>query len=111
MRNCCASSFCLRPRPSLHNVKTMTRTLLIAGFTSFLAATAVFSQTTDANINTLTDQEKADGWQLLFDGQDLNGWHNFKMEGVRPGWQVKDGALVCADPHNAGDIVTSNQFE
>ena len=57
--------------------------------------------------NTLTDAEKADGWQLLFDGTDFAGWHNFKHDGVRPGWQVKDGALVCADPHNAGDIVTT----
>ena len=60
--------------------------------------------------NTLTDAEKAAGWQLLFDGNDLNGWHNFKKEGVRAGWQVKDGSLVCVDPHNAGDIVTSNEF-
>ena len=62
-------------------------------------------------VNTLTDVEKAAGWQLLFDGQTFSGWHNFKKDGVRPGWQVKDGALVCADPHNAGDIVTSNQFQ
>ena len=60
--------------------------------------------------NTLTEAEKAAGWQLLFDGQSFNGWHNFKKEGVRPGWQIKDGTLVCVDPHNAGDIVTSNQF-
>lgn len=26
-------------------------------------------------INTLTSQEKAQGWQLLFDGQTLKGWH------------------------------------
>ncbi len=60
--------------------------------------------------NTLTKAEKAEGWQLLFDGTDLKGWHNFKSSGVRPGWQVEDGVLVCADPHNAGDIVTSNEF-
>jgi hypothetical protein len=64
----------------------------------------------DAPVNTLTESEKSAGWQLLFDGASLNGWHNFKKEGVRPGWQVKDGTLVCVDPHNAGDIVTSNQF-
>ncbi len=64
----------------------------------------------DAPVNTLTDSEKAAGWQLLFDGTSLNGWHNFKKEGVRPGWQIKNGTLVCVDPHNAGDIVTSNQF-
>ncbi len=64
-----------------------------------------------AEINTLTESEKSAGWRLLFDGRDLDGWHNFKREGVRAGWQVKDGALVCADPHNAGDIVTSNKFD
>jgi hypothetical protein len=60
--------------------------------------------------NTLTTEEKAAGWKLLFDGKDLSGWHNFKKEGVKPGWQVKDGALVCVDPHNAGDIVTTQKF-
>jgi hypothetical protein len=63
-----------------------------------------------APINTLTSEEKAAGWKLLFDGKDLNGWHNFKHEGVRPGWQVKDGTLACIDPHDAGDIVTREAF-
>jgi hypothetical protein len=73
---------------------------------------ALFGQSGgDANINTLTDAEKAAGWQLLFNGQDFSGWHNFKREGVRAGWQVKDGTLACIDPHNAGDIVTSNKFD
>ncbi|HWD20192.1 MAG TPA: DUF1080 domain-containing protein [Verrucomicrobiae bacterium] len=61
--------------------------------------------------NTLTDKEKSDGWQLLFDGTSFSGWHNFRREGVAPGWQVKDGALVCVDPHHAGDIISSNQFD
>jgi len=61
--------------------------------------------------NTLSSAEKRDGWQLLFDGQNFDGWHNFKQDGVRPGWQVKDGCLVCADPHNAGDIVTTSKFD
>jgi len=60
--------------------------------------------------NTLTKAEKAAGWQLLFDGTNFDGWHNFRMDGVRSGWQVTNGTLTCVDPHNAGDIVTSNQF-
>ena len=60
--------------------------------------------------NTLTAAETQAGWKLLFDGKTLNGWHNFKKEGVKPGWQVKDGNLVCVDPHNAGDIVTTEKF-
>ena len=60
--------------------------------------------------NTLTDSEKAAGWQLLFNGTDFTGWRNFKQEGVRPGWQVRDGAMVCVDPHAAGDLVTTQAY-
>ena len=63
-----------------------------------------------SGLNVLTDEERAAGWRLLFNGEDFAGWHNFKREGVRPGWQVKDGLLVCADPHDAGDLVTTAKF-
>lgn len=63
-----------------------------------------------AKPNTLSASEKTAGWKLLFDGKSLNGWSNFKKDSVRPGWVVKDGLLVCADPHDAGDIVTKEQF-
>ncbi len=69
------------------------------------------SQTDDANANTLTPEERKEGWHLLFDGKTLNGWHNFRRSDVRPGWQVQNGALVCADPKNAGDIVTIGQYD
>ena len=65
----------------------------------------------DAKLNTLSDAEKAAGWKLIFNGKDFTGWHNFKKESVRPGWQVKDGTLACVDPHNAGDLVTSEKFD
>ena len=84
-----------------------TRLLLLT--CTFIAALRL-AVAEDAKINTLSAAEKTAGWKLLFDGQSLNGWHNFKKEGVRPGWQVKDGALVCVDPHNAGDIVTTEKF-
>jgi len=61
--------------------------------------------------NTLTRTEKAAGWELLFNGVNFDGWHNFRRADVRPGWQVTNEMLVCADPHNAGDIVTSNQYD
>src|SRR5437588_10007206 len=80
----------------------ITCVLLLAATTDRLSA---------GEANTLTAEEKAAGWKLLFNGKDLSGWHNFKREGVRPGWQVKNGALACVDPHNAGDIVTADQFD
>jgi Domain of Unknown Function (DUF1080) len=61
--------------------------------------------------NTLTDREKSDGWILLFNGHDFTGWHNFKRDDVRPGWQVEGGELICADPKQAGDIVTTQKFD
>lgn len=64
-----------------------------------------------ARMNTLTDEEKTAGWKLLFNGKDLTGWHNFGREDVRPGWQIKDGVLVCADPHDAGDLCTNEQYD
>src|SRR5665213_955768 len=82
---------------------------LIITASAVLASTFI-SLAADETANTLTDAEKAGGWQLLFNGKDFSGWHNFKREDVRPGWEVKDGKLICIDPHQAGDIVTSGQF-
>ncbi|MES2573142.1 MAG: DUF1080 domain-containing protein [Verrucomicrobiota bacterium] len=88
-------------------MKLLSRFLLPA---MALLLLSPLSQAEPAEPNTLTAEEKAAGWTLLFDGQTLNGWHNFKAEGVRPGWQVKDGALTCVDPHQAGDIVTTEKY-
>ncbi|MBN1362436.1 MAG: DUF1080 domain-containing protein [Sedimentisphaerales bacterium] len=65
----------------------------------------------EAEANTLTDDEKTAGWKLLFNGRNLDGWHSFRREDIRPGWQVRNGALVCADPHNAGDLCTDEQYD
>ncbi len=81
------------------NKQTLFCLGLLLTSATFLQTMNVQAQTDTTNLNKLSDAEKA------------AGWHNFKREGVRPGWQVKDGALVCADPHNAGDIVTSNKFD
>jgi hypothetical protein len=83
------------------------KTFIASTSFALLLALPAFAQ----DNNTLTDAEKAAGWQLLFDGQDFNGWHNFRRDGVQSGWEVKDGTLTCVDPQKAGDIVTSNQFD
>ena len=61
--------------------------------------------------NTLTDAQKSAGWKLLFDGDSLKGWHNFKRTDIRPGWQTTNGTLICANPSNAGDIVTAEKYD
>jgi len=60
--------------------------------------------------NQLTQQEKAKGWQLLFDGKTLNGWKTFKNQ---PGsWKVSEGMLcsASADAGNA-DLLTNGVYE
>jgi len=34
----------------------------------------------NAPVNTLTAKEKANGWQLLFDGKKTDGWHGYNMK-------------------------------
>lgn len=65
--------------------------------------------------NTLTPQERADGWQLLFDGKDLNGWHSFLEQGPGRDWSVQDGAIMLkkskSDPEkDYADLVTNGEF-
>jgi Domain of Unknown Function (DUF1080) len=66
-----------------------------------------------AKPNTLTDQEKADGWKLLFDGKTTDGWRAFKGKDVPEVWKVIDDALVVSSKNGkgGGDIVTEEQYD
>ena len=83
---------------------------LTVGTAALLALTAGLAAADDTNLNTLTAEEKAAGWQLLFNGANFNGWHCFNATGINPGWVIKDGCMVCADPQRAGDIVTGDEY-
>ncbi|MFT7031179.1 MAG: cytochrome c, partial [Marinoscillum sp.] len=43
--------------------------------------------------NTLSNQEKADGWKLLFDGKSTGSFHKFKSEAIGGKWKVMDNTL------------------
>ena len=44
-------------------------------------------------LNTLSDQEKADGWKLLFNGKDFEGWD--RDEGRYAGeWTIENGVII-----------------
>ncbi len=59
--------------------------------------------------NTLSEDDRRAGWQLLFDGRTLAGWHLYQKPGVTSGWAVEDGMLVRVGP--GGDLVTERQFD
>ncbi|MEN7546755.1 DUF1080 domain-containing protein [Rapidithrix thailandica] len=58
--------------------------------------------------NQLLEEEKAEGWKLLFDGQTTQGWHSYLQEGV-VGWEVKEG--VISTEGGSGDLATDEEFE
>lgn len=58
--------------------------------------------------NTLTSEEKASGWKLLFDGKTTNGWRGFKQKMAPSGWQAVDGELTRVG--GGGDLLTNEQY-
>ncbi|EDM28487.1 probable secreted glycosyl hydrolase [Lentisphaera araneosa HTCC2155] len=46
-----------------------------------------------AEMNTLSDEQKSEGWQLLFDGKTTNGWVNYQSDKLNPLWVAEDGCL------------------
>jgi hypothetical protein len=70
----------------------------------------------DPPANVLTDEEKAAGWKLLWDGKTSDGWRSAKAETFpSKGWEMKDGVLTVhasggAESAAAGDIITKERF-
>jgi hypothetical protein len=57
-------------------------------------------------VNALSDEERASGWQLLFDGKTLGGW---KTDTGQPSRRpVEDGAL---NPHRCGGYMLIHEKE
>src|SRR5262245_39666931 len=76
----------------------------------FFVCTACFAQ----QPNTLTPQEKQQGWILLFEGKTTHGWHTYLRDTVESKWQVRDGAIIFgpSPPESGGgDLVTNNPYE
>lgn len=59
--------------------------------------------------NSLTPEEVAEGWQLLFDGS-LAGWRGYRRSDVPSGWSVQDGALAFSPGAGSGDLITEAIF-
>jgi len=65
--------------------------------------------------NSLSKKEKADGWELLFNGKNLDGFRPYSPKGkIGEGWQVEAGLLVKKANTRGGDLMTEgtyNNFE
>jgi hypothetical protein len=89
---------------------------MIAGIAAAAISGCLFSAIARAQQpNNLTPQEKADGWKLLFNGKNLDGWHSYLEKGPGRDWSVQHGAIQLkktnADPANDyADLVTNDEF-
>ena len=67
-------------------------------------------------VNQITDNEKRNGWYLLWDGKTTNGWKGAKIAHFpKSGWKVKDGVLTIlatngGESTGPGDIITEDVF-
>jgi hypothetical protein len=69
-------------------------------------------------LNQLTEQEIAEGWQLLFDGSSTDGWSTYGQDTIGAAWKVSEGLLYLdASQKNdwqtvgGGDIITDQEFD
>jgi hypothetical protein len=77
---------------------------------SMVGATHVMAQ---AN-NTLSAQEKKDGWELLFDGKTTKGWRNYNSKEISAAWKINDESLYLDRSNKevkGGDIITEGEYE
>lgn len=66
-----------------------------------------------ADPNTLTPEEKAQGWQLLFDGKTFQGWANpGDLSPPGDSWVIEDGCLKSrSHPNLREDLFTTSTFD
>lgn len=81
---------------------------------TFMAASVLVAgmATSCQSHNRLTSAEKAEGWQLLFDGKTLDGWRSFNCDSLIGGWHVVDGCIQASGEGSDGSgyIVTDKKF-
>lgn len=69
--------------------------------------------------NSLTDKEKKEGWELLFDGTTMSHFRNFKKETIGKSWVIEDEAIHLKAKRqegkwkveNGGDIITKEEYK
>jgi len=57
----------------------------------------------------LSDEEKTDGFTLIFDGKTMAGWKAFKGDASEEGWHVVDGAITLLKA-GSGDLVSEEEY-
>lgn len=65
----------------------------ILGSLACIFATLFMLPLSAQQVNKLSDQEKKEGWVLLFNGTDFTGWRQCNGTGIPANWTVEDDAM------------------
>jgi hypothetical protein len=60
--------------------------------------------------NTLSEDESALGFTLLFDGESLDAWRGFNRTDLPGGWSAADGAVTFTPGVESGDLITRETY-
>ena len=66
----------------------------------------------EPTVTTLTEEQKSQGWKLLFDGHSTQGWKMYQGK-ENDSWEVVDGTLHCKPFETSAkraDIMTVDQY-
>jgi hypothetical protein len=75
-----------------------------------LAVTGFYFSSSAQTLNALSPKEKQDGYQLLFNGKNADGWHVYLGKGAGA-WHVAHGALVLdTAAKEQGDLVSNKEY-
>ncbi|HSR68425.1 MAG TPA: DUF1080 domain-containing protein [Acidobacteriota bacterium] len=95
--------------------KSKSRLLLLGlglGALGALVWAAVLTAQPESEVNTLSEEERAQGWRLLFDGRTFDGWRGYGGEKVPEAWEIQDGAMAYVPgKQDRGDIMTEDEFK
>jgi hypothetical protein len=75
-----------------------------------------FKQRYSLPLNSLTKEEKKEGWELLFNGKNTNLWRGINTtQFPSSGWKIENNELIAfahggAESGNGGDIITKKQY-
>ena len=74
-------------------MRTMILSLIMV-----IGATSLQAQ----KMNTLTSKEKKEGWTLLFDGKNMDGWRKCNSEEMATNWIIEDQSMKVCQGQRAG---------